>query len=345
MARTGVTYLEVAQAASTLQHKGHNPTIDGVRRMLGTGSNTTIATFLKQWRSEHQPAAQALSKTTIPAELLSQIQALWEALQAKSQESIQTLKEQHAKQLSEHQAKLETLTQHNTELTGKHHQASQEIGTLQNQLQQSQTAHATVEKKLQQSSAKITELEARLTDKDTAIKDLKEQTQHIQQNLEHFREATQQQREELLLQQDNLQSELKQEIKTLNLKLSEERERHTQNRLEYEKQKHQADKFSDQNQWLQKQNNEQHERILELTRQLKVSQKQTGQLNEQCSLQAREITEQRQALEKSNHEKSDFKEKWIAAQAIQSEQTKIIECFSIKLYNERAKNESTSAEA
>ena len=39
MARTGVTYLEVAQAASTIQHQGSNPTIDAVRQVLGTGSN------------------------------------------------------------------------------------------------------------------------------------------------------------------------------------------------------------------------------------------------------------------------------------------------------------------
>lgn len=343
MARTGVTYLEVAQAASTIQHQGNNPTIDAVRRILGTGSNTTIATHLKQWRAEHQPAAMALSNTTLPPELLSQIQSLWDALKAKSQESIQALKEVHEKQASEFDAKIKALTQHNTELTSQNHQASQEIHTLENQLKQSQTVVTRNEKNLQQAHAKITELKARLADKDTSIKDLKEQTLHIQQNLEHFREAARQQREELILQQDNVQAELKQEIKSLGHKLTEEREKHSADLLEHEKQKYQSEKFASENQWLQNQSKERHEHLCALTAQLKLVQSQAEQLGEQCNTQDKQITQQRQELKNLNREKSEYKEKWIAAQAVQSEQSKMIERLSINKDKKPTKNTLTSA--
>ena len=343
MARTGVTYLEVAQAASTIQHQGNNPTIDAVRRILGTGSNTTIATHLKQWRAEHQPAAIALSNTTLPPELLAQVQSLWDGLKCKSQECIQALKEEHEQQVSELEGKIKALTQHNTQLTNRNHQSTQEIHSLNNQLEKSQAALTKNEKDLQQAHAKIAEFKARLTDKDTAIKDLKEQALHIQQNLEHFREAARQQREELMLQQDNVQAELKQEIKSLGHKLAEEREKYSAGLLEHEKQKYQSEKLVSENQWLQNQSKERHEHLSELKTQLKLVQSHADQLTERCGTQDKKIMQQRQDLEKLDRKKSEYKEKWIAAQAVQSEQTKMIEQLSINADKKPTKNTLTPA--
>ena len=48
MARTGVRYYDVAQAADALQEIGLEPTIDRVRERLGTGSKSTLAPLLKR---------------------------------------------------------------------------------------------------------------------------------------------------------------------------------------------------------------------------------------------------------------------------------------------------------
>lgn len=52
MGRYGVTYLDVVNAATEIQSAGQNPTVDAVRQRLGTGSKSTIAPYLKQWRNK-----------------------------------------------------------------------------------------------------------------------------------------------------------------------------------------------------------------------------------------------------------------------------------------------------
>jgi len=81
MARPGVTYFEVAQAASQLQANNQVPTIDRVRQKLGCGSNSTIAAHLKQWKAEHMPYASEVPRSTVPPLLLAQLQSLWQSLQ------------------------------------------------------------------------------------------------------------------------------------------------------------------------------------------------------------------------------------------------------------------------
>lgn len=51
MARGGVNYTEVDEAACYLQGLGRNPTVDAIRERLGTGSRTTLAEHLKRWKS------------------------------------------------------------------------------------------------------------------------------------------------------------------------------------------------------------------------------------------------------------------------------------------------------
>lgn len=53
MARTGITYRQVAEAAAALTARGDDPTLKAIRDELGgEGSFTTISKFLKQWQTE-----------------------------------------------------------------------------------------------------------------------------------------------------------------------------------------------------------------------------------------------------------------------------------------------------
>ncbi len=52
MARSGVTYFDVNKAAHELVGKGKTPTIDGIRSILGTGSISTIAPLLREWKEK-----------------------------------------------------------------------------------------------------------------------------------------------------------------------------------------------------------------------------------------------------------------------------------------------------
>lgn len=60
MARAGITYSEVARAASRLQADSRNPTVDNVRDQIGTGSRSTIMLHLRTWRDSNQIRALIL---------------------------------------------------------------------------------------------------------------------------------------------------------------------------------------------------------------------------------------------------------------------------------------------
>ncbi len=328
MARPGITYLEVAQAATTLQQKGESPTIDKVRRALGTGSNTTIAGFLKKWRTEHQPAVSALTKTTLPSELLTQLQSLWDALKDKANERTEQLEREHVQQIDEHQQIIQSLTKQLQTVEKERDHLSQANTALQQQLESFHQQQVQEREAHQQMLIRMEEQRQRLSDKESAIKDLKEQTQHIQQNLDHFRESSRQQREELILQYDAAQAELKQQSHHLTQQLENERSRTQQQALENEKQKYHYEKQVEESRWVRAQSDERYESLKELRSQLKTAQSHNDVISAQNSNLLEELTTQRQQtllLEKSV---TEYKEKWIASQAIESQQAKQIETLS-----------------
>src|SRR3990172_5325162 len=71
MARGGITFIDVDKAARYLQGQGRNPTVDAIREHLGTGSRTTLAEHLRQWK-----AAQ-VEGLEIAAEILTGLSPYW----------------------------------------------------------------------------------------------------------------------------------------------------------------------------------------------------------------------------------------------------------------------------
>ncbi len=54
MGRLGITYQQVADAASKISMAGINPTIERIRRELGdTGSYSNIAKHFREWKTQH----------------------------------------------------------------------------------------------------------------------------------------------------------------------------------------------------------------------------------------------------------------------------------------------------
>lgn len=62
MARTGVTFEQVVEAAKAIADDGENPTIQRVRLALGTGSPNTIHKHLRQWIAQSRPDKPAVLK-------------------------------------------------------------------------------------------------------------------------------------------------------------------------------------------------------------------------------------------------------------------------------------------
>ena len=78
MTRTGIDYDDVKQTAIKLLSQGIPPSVQKIREHMGTGSNTTIAQHLKRWREEHAKKAIHHLPATIPKELISTFEVLWQ---------------------------------------------------------------------------------------------------------------------------------------------------------------------------------------------------------------------------------------------------------------------------
>jgi len=194
MARPGITYLDVAKAATKLVEQHKRPSIDAIRQALGSGSNSTINNYLRQWRERQGQHLEA--QEGLPDTLLIAVKGLYEALQAEAIQQIAQIKQEHqqtlaqvGQQLSDYQKANATLIEEKQILTEQLCSSEQEGTILRTHLEE-------VKQTLQNEMADKTLIEARLADKAIETDRLIEQLKYAQHNLEHYREAIRQQREE-----------------------------------------------------------------------------------------------------------------------------------------------------
>ena len=96
MPRLGIDYETVKQTSVKLLSQGIAPSVQKIREVLGTGSNTTIAGHLKVWREEYAQKTIHHLPANIPKELISAFEVLW-----------QTAMEQAQNQLAEYKCTIE----------------------------------------------------------------------------------------------------------------------------------------------------------------------------------------------------------------------------------------------
>jgi len=103
MARHGVDYHTVKQAALKLLSQGISPSVQKVRELLGTGSNTTIAEHLKHWREEHAKKSVYHLPEAIPEELIAAFETFWHTAMEQAEKNLIHVKQE----LDEREAKFQ----------------------------------------------------------------------------------------------------------------------------------------------------------------------------------------------------------------------------------------------
>lgn len=196
MARAGILYSYVAQAAAKLVEDGKNPTVDNVRAALGgTGSKSTIAPFLKRWKAEHQEAV-AETGLGIPATLLQAVKGVYEQLQADVNQKL-------AQAQQAHQAALQTASDTTQQLRTEHQTLSDTHATLAATLERAQAAlahlqadHHAVNVTMAGLQSENTGLRQRLGDRAVEVSALNQQLTQARVQFEHYQEAMATQRAE-----------------------------------------------------------------------------------------------------------------------------------------------------
>ena len=213
MSRTGITYEEVKKAIAELQGRQKNPTVDSIREILGTGSKSTIARFLREWRAQHGLGSD--SDGRLPSDLLGIVNGLWDALQNKADTQIEQYRLEFDNKTVQIQQQLTQARQLEATLR-------QTIHTLEEQLHQQNEGMQLLKAKLMiesQEKIKMTEraasLESRCQENNAENQRLHQLLKHVQKNLEHYQAATQQLRQEQSLTIEKQRNEYEQRISQL----------------------------------------------------------------------------------------------------------------------------------
>lgn len=217
MSRPGISYYEVARAAEQLIAGGHEPTIERIRIVLKTGSNSTIANHLRSWRDRQDITQQIASKEHLPEELVGVLKGLWERVMSQAESQIATIQgtavqtNAELNQIIEQQQKENNrLLQSEAELKQSVYGLTQEKAVLEQMLSPTKTTIAALE-------SQIVGLTQKLNEKDLRIDELHKQNQQIQANLEHYRAAMVEQRQTDNLRNEDARRRLEKDIEDIKL--------------------------------------------------------------------------------------------------------------------------------
>jgi hypothetical protein len=215
MARPGVTYHDIANAATELKGQGKNVTIENVRSILGTGSIGTINNHLRKWKEAQSLTQKMPSAENLPQNLIALMKGLWEGVITESAEQFHPTEEAYKQEISELKSELAKYKNNNQRWQKLFNQWQQEKIQLANEKLTLEQALEFSHKENQTLRDKQDGLLHQLQEKQDRIDELHRLHQQTQRNLEHYREAA---REQRLLDQEKFERDKQHyltEIKTL----------------------------------------------------------------------------------------------------------------------------------
>lgn len=195
MARQGITYSEVAEAASQLVGQGRHPTIEQVRIILGTGSSTTIANHLKTWKEGQSAVSLTAIREQLPEELIALMKGLWERVHLLAEDKLSAITADYQVKLSQTHDELEKYRQNNRRWQQLYHQLKQEKDELAHARHAADTLIENMQEEYALLETKYKLATQQLVEKQEHQQDLHHHLLQAQKNLEQFQEVTRQQRQ------------------------------------------------------------------------------------------------------------------------------------------------------
>ncbi len=221
MARPGVTYLDVSNAAQQLVAAGRTPTIETIRIALGTGSNSTLGVHLKTWKSKQDQTQQIATAENIPEELISALKGVWERVMNQSEDRIQTFQYETQQELIQLKQEVQRLQKDNAHWQQQYQQTKQERDGFAHDKSVIEQLLANEKIEMAKLSEKISGAGLQNKEKQARIDELQRQNQQIQANLEHYRNASLEQRLTDQQRHEQQQKQFEQTTKQINQELIE----------------------------------------------------------------------------------------------------------------------------
>jgi len=294
--------MDVAKTANQLLGQGKNPTIEQIRRLLGSGSSTTLSQHLKRWKESQGPSQQLASKENLPEELIALMKGLWERVISQADEKIAKIDSDFQSRATGLDTELHKYKTNNQRWQQLHNQWLQE----KTQLSKKKSA---AERMVQQGQQELTTLAQKqelllqqLQEKQDHLKELQRLHRQTQGNLEYLQESARTQR--LMEQQradkerQSLQKqaqefkefnhEQKAQLKKLETQLKKLESQHAAALLK-------ADNYKNRCQEAEEKHSAQHKRLIELQTEPRLFSSQLTQSNQQLQV----------VLEKNKHKEEE----------------------------------------
>lgn len=217
MARIGVQYEAVVEAALQLQKQGDNPTIQRLREYLGTGSFTTISEHLRLWR-ENQRNATPLQQEAqdLPTSLIKMAQELWQQACNEADEKLQIYQQQAAAEIRQALTDKQVALEEAQRMEEKNGLLDKKNNELLTDMKQQAALLSRLETQLETSNQQLTSLTTASQIKEAAAS---QQISELKQKLDK-----QQQEHQLQIQQQQEQQQLA---------LAHEQQRNEENQLRW----------------------------------------------------------------------------------------------------------------
>ncbi len=284
MARTGITYHEVANAIATLQGMQKNPTVDNIRDELGTGSKSTIARLLREWKSKN--GMTNTNEEGIPNELQQLIRGLWEKTQSDADEKIKTHQLEADAQISEAKNNVALTQQQNALLHAEIKTLSDKLTEQTNNAEALKNTIHQAENEKSKLLERISMLESQNLNNKNENDRLHQLLKNTQENLTHYQNAIQQQRQEQTLTLEKIRHESEMKIGHLQNQL----DKLSQEKIQFETHcahlENTNEKLTSDNEKLQQQKHDvemSYQRLTIINTQLEQSNRDMMQKNELCS--------------------------------------------------------------
>jgi len=235
MARSGITYTEVSNAAKQLMAAGRSPTVETVRITLGTGSNSTINTHLRDWKTRQTQVQNVATKENLPEELIATIKGLWNQVMDQSEEKILAIQQEAKQTVEKLKQEAQQLQQESVHWQQQHQQIKKERDGFAHE--KSAVEQLLADAKIEAAALieKHAGLERQNQEKQKYIDEIQRQNQQIQANLEHYRASVLEQRTTEQQRYEQQQRQFEQTIRQANQELVEVRQENTVLQQQYQK--------------------------------------------------------------------------------------------------------------
>jgi len=194
MSRPGITYQDVAIAATQLLALNIRPTVEEIRKILKTGSHSTINRLLREWRE--QQGEGLVAAEGLPASLLSLVKNLYKTMENEAQLKLDAASKEHSDVLAGLQKQEQQLREQWDTLRANHEQLNASFIAADQLTKQQATALQAQEQTISQQNLSLTHLRDQLNDRIQYATQLEKECQLHQANLEHYRETMRAHREE-----------------------------------------------------------------------------------------------------------------------------------------------------